>query len=154
MQVIIEFAILHWFKTNKLCNLCFNVVLYIQDAWRLYLGCLTITTSDILSIFQLFWDGLAYWARCSLHTYLVSHSNFWYLLMKTLIWCVSRLLVWFDQITYLAHWYTGELNSNSIDTPLLFQFYPWSNHIQLSNWIMDRVSSQGGENHIFSNNAK
>ena len=104
----------HWFKTNQLYNLCFNAVLYIQDAWRLYLGCLTITTSDILSIFQLFWDGLAYWARCSLHTYLVSHSNFFYqrayhgmhvyLLMKTLTWCVSRILVWFDQITYLALW--------------------------------------------------
>ena len=66
-----------WFKTNKLCNLRFDVVLYIQDAWRLYHGCFTITTSDISSIFQLFWDGLAYWARCSLHTYLVGHSNFW-----------------------------------------------------------------------------
>ena len=67
----------HWFKTNKLYNLHFNVLLYIQDAGRFYHSCLTITISDILFIFQLFWDGLADWARCSLHTYLVSQSNFW-----------------------------------------------------------------------------
>ena len=127
-----------WFKTNKLCNLRFDVVLYIQDAWRLYHGCFTITTSDISSIFQLFWDGLAYWTRCSLHTYLVSHSQFWYLLMKTLICCVSRLVVWFDQITKLLnyllqlirHYYT-----NFTLDQIIFSF-------QTESWIGFQVEEE------------